>query len=252
MADFTLIKTQVNTASTTPDASPTWTDMLFGTANYEVRLCASGAGGASIASAVWPSFLRPGSTAVIPEMWGYFGSDNSGGVKITAYDGTTAHYMQWRINWDNTGTFAAANILSFWKDNTLPAASPGTQPSAGSGGDGSSFVNGQTTDTSNTSYIKINAYGSGKTAGGTQETPAANAGGTLTVTSGTAGAATPSAASWLATWQSAQAATQYIQGPATPAATSSGFWYTVLALYTGPNMTGGTLLPVGGFQYQWV
>jgi hypothetical protein len=252
MADFTTLKAQVNTASSTPDASPTFTDMLFGTANYELRLCGSGAGGASIASASWPTYLRPGSVGVIPEMWGYFGADASGGVKIAAYDGTSAHYKQFLVSWDALGTFAAANILSFWKDNTLPAASAGTQPSAGSGGDGSSFVNGQTTDTSSTSYIKMNAYGSGKTAGGTQETPSANAAGTLTATSGTAGAATPGAGAFLATWQSGQAATQWIAGPATPAATSAGLWYFVLAFYTGPNMTGGTLVPVLGFQYQWV
>lgn len=226
--------------------------MLFATSSYELRICASGAGAGNIASASWPIYPRPGSVTAIPEMWGYFGSDNSGGSKLTTYDGTSAHYMQWRVNWDNTGTFAAANVLSAWKDNTLPAASPGTQPASTSGGDGSSFVNGQSSDTSSTSYIKINAYGSGVTAAGSQETPAANAAGTLTATSGTAGAATPSAASWLATWQSAQAATQFIQGPVTPKATTSGFWYVVFAFYTGPNQTGGTLVPVLGFQYQWV
>lgn len=250
MSDFTLVKTQVNTGAS--DASPTWTDMLFATSNYELRLSASGAGAGNIASASWPIYPRPNSVIAIPELWGYFGSDNSGGSKITTYDGTSAHYMQWRVNWDNTGTFAAASVLSAWKDNTLPAASPGTQPTPTSGGDGSSFVNGQTTDTSNTSYIKINAYGSGITAAGTQETPAANAAGTLAATSGTAGASTPSAASWLATWQSAQASTQFVQGPVTPKATTSGFWYVTFAFFTGPNMTGGTLVPVLAFQYQWV
>ncbi len=215
--------------------------MLFATANYELRLCGTGAGGASIASASWPTFLRPGSTSTIPEMWGYFGADASGGVKVAAYDGTSAHYMQWRINWDATGTFAAANILSAWKDNTLPAASPGTQPSAGAGGDGTSFVNGANPDTGTapvTSYIKANAYGSGVNAAGTQETPAANAAGTLAVTTGTAAAANTTAASWMATWQQLQAATGYIQSVAIPKAVTAGFWYTVMAWYTGPGMTG--------------
>jgi hypothetical protein len=198
--------------------------MLFGTANYELRLCAASAGANNIASASWPTYLRPASTGVIPEMWAFVGSDNSGGLKINTYDGTTAHYMQWRINWDNTGTFAAANILSFWKDNTLPAAVAGTQPAPSAGGDGSSFVNGQVTDTGNTSYIKMNAYGSGITAAGSQETPGSNAAGTMTVSSGTGGAVSPSAASWLATWQSGQGLIQYIQGVATPHATTSGFW----------------------------
>lgn len=139
---------------------------------------------------------------MIPEMWCYFGSDASGGQKLTTYDGTSAHYMQWRINWDATGTFASAPIISAWKDSTLPAASPGTQPGTG---DGSAFVNGQSTDTSNTSYIKANAYGYGVDASGSQQTPASNAAGTLTVSSGTAGAVSPGTGAWLATWQSLQA-----------------------------------------------
>lgn len=247
MSDFTTLKSQINTGVN--DASPTWTDMLFATANYELRLCGTGAGAGNIASASWPVFTRPGSASVIPEMWGYFGSDNSGGSKLTTYDGTTSHYMQWRINWDALGTFASAPIISAWKDNTLPAASPGTQPGTG---DGSAFVNGQTTDTSNTSYIKANAYGYGVDTGGVQQTPSGNAGGTLTATSGTAGAVSPGTGAWLATWQSLQASSQYIQDAVTPKATTAGFWYTVFAFYSGPNQTGGTLVPVLGFQYTWV
>ena len=107
-------------------------------------------------------------------------------------------------------------------------------------------MNGQATDTSNTSYLKINAYGSGLTAGGSQETPSSGAAGsTLAVTSGTAGAATPSAGSWLSTWQSAQADTQYVQGPATPQAVTAFDWYVVLALYSGPNLClGSNIAPV--------
>jgi hypothetical protein len=245
LTDFTLIKTQTNAGAAVTDASPTWVDMPFGTANNELRLCGTGAGTTTTASASWPTYQRPASTGVIPEMWAY--TADAVGLLMKTYDGTSAHYMQWRINWDNTGTFAAANILSAWKDNTLPAASPGTQA-----GDGSAFVNGQTTDTSNTSYIKANAYGSGITAAGTQETPGSNAAGTLAVTTGSAGAATTSAGAWMATWGSLQAATQWIASVATPKATTSGFWYIVLAFYTGPNMNGGTLVPVLGFQYQWV
>jgi len=246
LSDFTTLKSQFNSGT---DAAPTWNDMLFGTANYEFRLCGAGAGAGNIASASWPTYQRPASVGVIPEMWGYVGSDNSDGLKLATYDGTSAHYMQWRINWDNTGTFASAPILSAWKDSTLPAASPGTQPGTG---DGSAFINGQSSDTSSTSYIKANAYGYGVDTGGTQQTPSANAGGTLAATSGTAGAASPATGAWLSTWQSLQAATQYIQDGVVPKATTAGFWYITLAIYTGPNMTGGTLVPVLGFQYTWV
>ncbi len=231
------------------DASPTWVDMPFATANNELRLCGTGAGAAGTASASWPTYLRPGAVGVIPEMWAF--TADTTGLKMATYDGTSAHYMQWRINWDAIGTFASAPIISAWKDSSLSAASPGTQPGTG---DGSAFVNGQIADTSNTSYIKANAYGRGTAASGSvQDTPAANAAGTLAATSGTAGAVSPPVTpAWLATWQSLQAATQYIQDAVTPQATFAGFWYVVLAFFTGPNMTGGTLLSVLGFQYTWI
>lgn len=248
MADFTSLVFNVNTGAS--DASATWTTVQPATSNHELRLCSVGAGGGSIASASWPSILKPTSgTSTIGEMWAYVGSDNSGGLKVTTYDATSAHYMQFRVNWDNTGTYASAPIFSAWANSSLPAASPGSQPGTG---DGSSFINGHATDTSSTSYIKANFYGQGVTSGGVQQTPAANAGGTLTVTSGTAGAVSPSSASWLATWQSLQSGTQYIQDGATPAATTAGFFYGLFSFYMGVNMTGGTLLPVIGWQYSWV
>ena len=214
-------------------------------------MCASGAGAGNIASAAWPPYPQPASTGVIPECWIYLGSDNSGGLKVTTYDGTSAHYKQFLVSWDALGTFASAPIISAWKDNTYPAASPGTQPGTGDGG---AIVNGQTTDTSNTAYLKANAYGRGTAAAGSvQDTPSANAGGTLSVTSGTAGAVSPPVTpAWLATWQSLQAATQYIQDAVAPQATFAGLWYFDIALFTGPNMAGGTIIPVVGFQYLWV
>ena len=247
MADFTTLKFQANTG--TSDASPTFTDVLLSTALYELRMCASGAGAGNIASAAWPIYTRPASTGVVPECWVYLESDNSGGLKVTTYDGTTAHFKQFLVSWDALGTFAGAPIISAWKDNTYPAASPGTQPTPG---DGSAIVNGQSSDTSSTSYLKANAYGFGVDTGGTQQTPSANAGGTLAVTSGTAGAVSPATGAWLATWQSLQAATNYIQDGVTPKATTAGLWYFLISLFTGPNMQGGVLLPQLGFQYLWV
>jgi hypothetical protein len=247
-ADFTVLKFNINSGAS--DASPTWTDVLAATANYELRLCSTGAGSGSIASASWPSILKPTSgTAVIPEMYAYLGSDASGGLKVTTYDATSAHYMQFRVNGDNTGTYASAPLFSAWATTGLPAASPGTQPGVG---DGTSFINGHATDTSSTSYIKANFYGQGLTSGGVQQTPASNAAGTLTVTSGTAGAATPGSAAWLATWQSLQAATQFIQNGGIPQAVTANLWYGVFAFYTGVNMVGGVLLPQVAYQYTWV
>jgi hypothetical protein len=200
MTDFTSFVLNGNTGAS--DASPTWSSFTFAGANYEMRLCGTGVGNGTTASASWFPYTRPGSVGVVPEMWMYLGADASGGLKVTTYDGTTAHYMQFRLNWDNTGTFASAPIISAWATTALPAAVPGTQPGTG---DGTAFINGQTTDTSNTSYIKANAYGQGLTSGGSQQTPASNAVGTLAATTGTAGAVSPGSAAWLATWQSLQA-----------------------------------------------
>jgi hypothetical protein len=242
MTDFTTLKMQTNTG--TSDASPTFTDVLFGTAANELRVCGTGAGGAATASASWPTYLRPGATGVIPELWSF--TADTTGLKVTTYDGTSAHYKQFLISWDSLGTFASAPVLSAWKDNTYPAASPGTQGAS----DGSAVINGHATDTTSTSYLKANAYGFGYSGG--QQTPASNAAGTLAVTTGTAGSVSPATSTWLATWQSLQAATQFITDGAIPTAVTAGLWYFVLSLFTGPNMTGGTLLPVLGLSYSWV
>lgn len=248
MTDFTVLKLQGNTGAS--DASPTWTDVLFNTANNELRAAlSSGSQTGSTSSANWPSMLRPTSgTSLINQLW-QFTADTTGS-QITTYDGTGSHYNQLRINWDNTGTFAAAPLISAWKDNTLPAASPGTQPSPTSGGDGSSIVNGSS-DTSNTSYLKGTAFGNGVTAAGAADNPSSNFGTNPVVTSGSAGGSATSNATWLA-WTSLQAATQWVVNGVTPKATTAGTWNLLLALYMGVNITGGTLLPVLGFQYQWI
>ncbi len=247
LTDFTTITLDINTGT---DASPTWTHTIaFGTAGNELRAALStGSQTTSTASASWPSILKPASgTTLIDAIYGF--TADTTGFQVATYDGTTAHYKQFRVNWDNVGTFASAPLISAWKDNTLPAASPGTQPGTG---DGSSIVNGTSAESSSTSFLKANAYGQGVTTGGAQQTPSSNAAGTLAVTSGTAGAVNPGSAAWLATWQSLQAATQYIQDGVTPAATTAGFWYVVAALWIGAGLTGGTLLPVVGFQYTWI
>lgn len=197
MSDFTSINVQYNTAT---DASPTWTSTAIsfgGSAGAnELRWANTGGGAASTSSANWPYFTRPSSgTAAVPEMWAF--TANTTGVQVATYDGTNAKSNVLRWNWDNTGTFAAAPQFSAFGDNTHATPSAGTQPGAQSG---SPIVNGHATDTSSTSYLKINAYGNGSS-----QAPAAGAAGTtLAVTSGTAGAVSPGSAAWLATWQSAQ------------------------------------------------
>jgi len=226
--------------NTNTDASATWTStaLAFGGSSgaNELRWCNTGGGGATTASASWPYFTRPSSgTAAVPELWAF--TANTTGLQVATYDGTNAKSNVLRWNWDNTGTFAAAPQFSAFGDNTHATPSAGTQPGAQSG---SPIVNGHSSDTSSTSYLKGNAYGNGSS----QAPSAGAAGTTLLVTSGTAGAVSPGSAAWLSTWQSLQGWTQYILCTATPAATTANTWNFTLALFTGVNQSTGTLLPV--------
>lgn len=249
MADFTTIRSQWNSNT---DASPTWNTVTFGGSGgqQEIRWCAAAAGGASIASAAWPQYSRPGATAAVAELWYFTSSDNSGGVKVATYDGTNGKANVACIDYDAVGTYAAAPTLSAWGDNTHAAPSRGTQPGAQSG---SPIVNGAVPDTGAssgvaTSYLKINAYGDDQTGN-----PAAGTvGSTLLVTSGTDGSVSPGAAAWLATWQSAMGAVQFITHRRTPAATTAGKIFFTPVLFTGPTMSLGTLQPVITFTYSFV
>lgn len=248
MSDFTTFNLQYNTGT---DASPTWTGTAIafsGSAGAnELRFAPASGATTTTASASWPYVTRPASgTAVVPQLWAFV--SDAVGLQVATYDGakTNANVLRW--NWDALGTFAAAPQFSSFGDNTHTTPSAGTQPG---GQSGSPIVNGST-DTSNTAYLKINAYGYGVDTGGTQQTPSAGAAGTtLAVTSGTAGAVSPATGAWLSTWQSAQGFTQYILDAVVPKATTAGFWYWTCALYTGVTMSTGTLLPCITLQYSY-
>lgn len=243
MSDFTTIRPMYNNNT---DASPTYAALAFGGTSgaNEIRWCASGAGGASTASASWPQFSRPASgTTAVPEMWA-FASDASG-VKVATYTGTNANANVLCIDYDNVGTYAAAPTLTAYSSSAHNAPSAGTQPGAEAG---SPIVNGHSTDTSSTSYLKGNLYGDDQTS----NPSAGSVGSTLTVTSGTAGSVSPGAAAWLSTWQSFQGAIQFITHRRTPAATTAGKIFFTLALFTGVNMSTGTITPTVTFTYSFV
>jgi hypothetical protein len=247
MSDFTTFQLQYNSGT---DASPIWTgnNLAYNGSSgaNELRWTASGSGATgATSSTIWPGMQRPSSVEVVPVLFAFI-SDQSG-IQIGTYDGTANHYMQLRWNWDNTGTFASIQSFTAFSDSTLTTPSPGTQPG---GQSGSPIVNGQSSDTSNTSYLKANVYGFGLDAGGVQETPSSNAGGTLTATSGQAGIARPTANLW-STWQSLQGWIQYIANGGIPQAATAGSWYFVLSLYTGPNMSVGLMQPVLVCQYSY-
>ena len=248
MADYT-VSIDYNQGS---DGTPNWTGTTIAASGSaganEFRFCNTGEGAGGTASASWPKFRRLASTGVVPELWAF--SADTTGIKVATYDGTKAASRVLRFNFNNAGTPVSVMKFSSYATSSLGAATPGTQPSDPST-DGSGIVNGHASDTSSTAYLKGNAYGSGLTAGGSQETPSSGAAGTtLAVTSGTAGAATPGAGAFLSTWQSLQADTEYITGPAIPQATTAFFWYVVVSLWSGPNLClGSNIAPTLALQF---
>jgi hypothetical protein len=157
-----------------------------------------------------------------------------------------------RWNFDNTGNPVTAMQWSFFANSTHTAPSAGTQPP---GTNNDAFTNGQSSDTSSTSYIKINAYGSGLTAGGVQETPSAGSIGTNpSATTGSAGSTTTTAGNWLNTagaWTSGQGFIQYILGGAIPQTATAFNWYISLVIFIGANITAGTYTIVMTLQYSY-
>lgn len=252
MADYTTAELQYNKNT---DASPDFTGTAIAPGGSsganELRWCATGAGGASTPSASWPGYARPVATGAVPELWAF--STNTSGIKVATYDGTNAKANVFRWHLDNTGTPVSAPQMSFFATSALPTPVAGTQPSSPSS-DGSGIVNGQSSDTSSHSYIKINAFGQGITSGGVQQTPSAGSVGTLptATTQNAAGAVTPGSAAWLTTWQDAQGWIDYILGGATWQTLTAVFWYWTMILFSGPNLTLGTNIgPVAVLQYNF-
>jgi hypothetical protein len=247
LADFSSIKLQGNTGAS--DGSPTWTDLTFGSSGYELRANLSGNGATTTTpSASWPAMLKPASGATLVDQLWLFTADTTG-HQITTYDGTGSHYNQLRINWDNTGTFSSAPLISAWKDNTLTAASPGTQNTPG---DGSNIVNGTSGESSSRSLIKATVYGYGLNASGVADNPSSNMGSNPTVTTGTgAGAVTTTASTWTS-WQDLQSSEDWIANGVIPQAATAGTWNFLLAMYIAASMVGGVEVPVIGVSYTWI
>jgi hypothetical protein len=247
VADYTTIAMNYNTNT---DASPTWTGgaiALGGSAGAnEIRMALSGGGqGVSTSSASWPYMSR--SNTAVNQLWAF--TADTTGLQIATYtgDNTKANVLRW--NFDALGNPLTAMSISFYGDNTHTAPSAGTQPP---GTHNDAFTNGHATDTSSTSYIKGNAYGSGLTAGGSQETPAAGSvGSNPSATTGSAGASTTGAGAWLATWQSLQGGIQFITGAAIPKTTTAFFWYCTLVIFIGANISTGIYTPVFDLTYTY-
>lgn len=241
MADFggTGVTLQGNTGS---QATPTWTAINSGGAAgaNEVRYSDTGTGLTATASASWPAQVRPATVQVVAFTY-LFTTDTAGnGVPggATPVTYANANYNMFRLNWDASGTFASAPILT---------AYPTTGHTTPTRGD-NSILGGNTTDTGATqrSYLKANAYGNGAS-----QAPAAAPTNAPVGTDGTTGALTPGAAAWLTNYQGLQGDNDYILCTATPAAVTANWWQFEMALFTGPNLTPATYTPVLSMKYTW-
>lgn len=230
MSDYSSITLAYNSGT---DASPSWTGTALaqsGSAGAnEVRFAKSGTGATtSTASASWPLATKPSSGTDVYNQAYAFTTDTSG--TLTTYTGDNTVANMFRISFSNDGTLASAPQVSFFDSSAHTTPTPGTQPS---------IVNGST-DTSNRSYMKMNFYGPGAAASGsTQYTPSAGSvGAAPTATTGTTGAVTTSTTgSWISNWQDGQGWLDYVVAGVTPQATFAFYWYFVLALFFGANMS---------------
>lgn len=242
MADATAFSVDWNSNT---DASPTWsgTTLAFGgsAGANEVRFVNSGLGaGGATSSASWPLVTKPGSgTATFNQAWA-FAADTTG-VQIGTYTGDNTKARVLRFNWDNLLTYASAPQFSCFDSTSHNTPSPGTQPS---------IVNGSS-DTSNLSYAKLNAYGRGLSSGGAQDTPSAGSvGSNPSATTGGGGMVSPAATpAWLTNWTDGQGFINGIVNVGVPQATTAGLWYWSIILFYGAVQSASSYTFVTCLQY---
>lgn len=237
MADFTSLIAEANRGST---GTPAWESVLG--ANREIRWHDTSTAGVATASASWPFMTRPAAVGGVDYAYAYTADTTGHGV----YGGgsgqppaifATTQYLSFRWSWDNTGTFASAPIITAYP--TTAHANPTR--------DDGSMLGGKVADTGATarSYLKGAHYGSGTT---TQVPGAGPA--TPLVTDGATGTVTVGAGSWSA-WQGLMGDLDYLTYGSTPTATTAQVLYFMLRLFTGPNMSAGTHVPVLSFKYTY-
>jgi hypothetical protein len=243
VADFTVFRFQLNTGS---NGTPTWTAVPATGAGtgQELRFSDLSTQGA-VASASWPFTTRPISgTSGVDYLYVFTADTTSlgslGGGTNTPAAFSNANYMEFRLDWDNTGTFASAPIYTAYPSNAHGAVSRGD----------ASILGGQTTDTGATqrSYLKGNAFGRVVSGGA----PAAAPTNAPVVTDGTTGTVSPTAgANWLTNYQGLQGDNDFITAPFTPTAVTADQWNLMIRLFMGANETPGTYTPVVSAKYTY-
>jgi hypothetical protein len=240
MADFTVLTFDANDGN---NGTPNWVNVLGTPPAKELRFSDSSAQ-ANVASASWPYTTRPASgTAGVDYAYAFTADTTGQGVDSGATSVpaafTRATYLQTRWNWDNLGTMASAPIFT---------AYPTTAHGSVTRGDGS-LLGGHASDTGGTarSYLKGLAYG----ITASQQTPAAQPSADPVVTDGTTGTVTTSTGAWSGV-QGLQGDNDFITCGDTPPAVTARFWYTMVRLFMGANMSPGLHQPVISLKYTYV
>jgi hypothetical protein len=231
MPNFTNLTFELNTGTL---ASPAWLAVTS-----EVRWSDQGTQTAT-GSAAWPSMVQPSSPTVVAYSY-CFTSDATGfgvpgGGAPIAF--SNANYLFCRWNWDASGTFASAPIVTSYYSTAHAAVVRGDgQLLGGAAGD---------TGATPRSYLKANWFGNG-----TSQVPAAAPAAAPAITDGATGPATTASNSWLAAYQGLQGDNDFIACTATPPARTANQWYGMLALFAGPNLSPTTYTPVVTLKYTW-
>lgn len=232
MANFTSIALELNTGTQT---APVWT-----AASTEVRWSDQGNLTATGAS-TWPAMLAPSSPTVVSYTYCFTadtaGSGVPGGASPLAFANANFNFCRW--NWDATGTFASAPIVTGYYSSGHAAITRGDNQ----------LLGGNSTDTGSTprSYLKGNWFGNG-----TSQVPTSVPANPPGAGDGATGPLVPATSAWLANYQSLQGDNDYIQCGGTPPAKTANQWYGIFALFAGPNLNPGTYTPVISLKYTWL
>jgi hypothetical protein len=232
VANFTTIALEMNTGS---QASPAWTAVTT-----EVRWSDQG-NQTSTGAAAWPGMVSPSGPVVVSYTYCFTGDTAGGGVPggstPVAFANGNFNFCRW--NWDATGTFASAPIVTSYYSGAHAAITRGDNQ----------LLGGNATDTGSTprSYLKANWFGNGSS-----QVPGSAPGGGPSPTDGTTGGVVTSTSAWLASYQGLQGDNDYIQCGATPPARTANQWYGVFALFAGANLSPATYTPTLSLKYTWL
>jgi hypothetical protein len=232
LANFTTIAFEMNTGS---QAGPAWTAVTA-----ELRWSDQG-NQVGTGGSAWPAMMQPGTATVVAYTYCFtadtLGAGVPGGSSPLVFSNANFNFCRW--NWDATGTFASAPVVTAYYSSAHAAITRGDNQ----------LLGGNATDTGSTprSYLKANWFGNG-----TSQSPAGAPPTAPAPMDGNTGASVPNSGAWLNNYQGLQGDNDFIQCAATPPAKTANQWYGILALFAGPNLSPATFTPTVTLKYTWI